>query len=290
MGPTIQQYSRGVPARPKAPKILHGELWFERLAEGAEYAAECLVYTDGSATGRHWRGCRVACGAVCYGEEGAAKWVMRGVCGGPHANIVEAELRAALEAVRIVTGPTTIKVDNAYVVRGFQKGKAWTARAGADAAGTWREVWSKMEEVGQWVKIEKVKAHTAWWEVMEGTFSHMDYHGNKAADRAAKEALNVGLLKAPTGEFKAAIARAVVWARWIIRYAGAWRERAEDEERGERREGRREGRKEGRSQSLNHKTTHRGSGTIKTHFNTSKHERHRLDRLATENTDSDSAT
>ena len=58
----------------------------------------------------------------------------------------------------------------------------------------------------------------------------MDHQGNKAADRAAKEALTVGLLKAPTGEFNAAIARAVVWARWIIRYAGAWGERAEEEE------------------------------------------------------------
>ena len=227
MGPLC---SRGVPARPKAPKIPHGELWFERLAEGAEYAAERLVYTDGSATGWHWRGCRAAYGAVCYGEGGAAKWMMRGVCGGPHANIVEAELRAVLEVLRIVTGPTTIKVDNAYVVRGFQKGKAWTVRAGADAAGTWREVWSKMKEVGQWVKIAKVKAHRAWWEVMGGPISYMDYQGNKAADKAAKEALKVGLLKAPTGEFNAAIARAVTWARWAIKYAAAWGEKVEEEE------------------------------------------------------------
>ena len=43
-------YSRGGPARPRAPTIRQNETWFERLVEGAEFAAECLVYTGGSAT------------------------------------------------------------------------------------------------------------------------------------------------------------------------------------------------------------------------------------------------
>ena len=223
-------YSRGVPARPKMPKTPKDEVWIERLKEGAELGAEGLVYTDGSAAGWHWMGARAAFGAVCYGGGDEAEWVMRGICGGPHANIVEAELRAVLEVLRVLVGPVTIRVDNAYVVQGFKEGERWTTRAGAEAAGTWRKVWRKMEEVGEWVKVEKVKAHSSWWEVVGGKISYMDYQGNKAADKAAKEALKVALAKAPTGDFNAALMRAVAWARWITTYAGLWADKIKEEE------------------------------------------------------------
>ena len=250
-------YSRGVPARPIPPKILEDESWFEALATGTEFVADNRVYTDGSAAGWHWRGARAAYGAVCYDAHGEARWVLRGICGGPHANIVEAELRAVLEVLRVTVGPVTIMVDNAYVVEGFQKGSAWTTRAGAESAGTWRLVWQKMSEVGEWVTVHKVKAHTSWWEVMGGNITYMDHKGNTAADRAAKEALKVGMAKAPIKEYNAALARAVLWARWVVKYAGFWAERgnAEEEEGGARAE-RAEVEEEGKERAPRNTLTH----------------------------------
>ena len=203
----------GVLARPFPPRIPEDELWFEALIAAIDFAADGRVYTDGSAAGWYWRWARAAYGAVCYGAHGVPLWAMRGICGGPHANIVEAELRAVLEVLRVTTGTITIMVDNAYVVEGFQKGKAWTTRAGAESAGTWRQVWQRMDEIGEWVTVEKVKAHTSWWEVMGGRITYVDHQGNKAADRVAKEALKVAMAKAPIKDYNAALARAVLWAR-----------------------------------------------------------------------------
>ena len=45
------------------------------------------------------------------------------------------------------------------------------------------------EAMWRWVSVEKVKAHTTWWEVMGGCLSYLDHKGSKAADRVAKDAL-----------------------------------------------------------------------------------------------------
>ena len=87
-----------------------------------------------------------------------------------------------------------------------------------------------MEEVEAWVEVGKVKAHNSWWEAMGGRISYTDQQGNKAADKAAKEALKVAFLKAPTSDFNAALMRVVAWARWITTYAGMWADKTKDEE------------------------------------------------------------
>ena len=97
--------------------------------------------------------------------------------------------------------------------RGGCKGRSTTARL-------------LMEDIG----IQKVKAHTKWKEVMEGKVSQFDHVGNEAADKAAKEALAVAKLEAPAAAYNAAIATAVLWAKWIMDYAAIWDPRCPEEE------------------------------------------------------------
>ena len=152
-------YSRGVPAWPKTPKPPKARWWFQKLAEEAEYIAEGVVYTDGSAQGWYWKGCRAGYSAVCYSSEGKPMWVMWGVCGGKHTSIARAELEAVLKVLKITAGAVTIKVDNAMVVNGFKEGRKMCVRSGREGADLWRQAWAIMEDVGNGGSVEKVKAH-----------------------------------------------------------------------------------------------------------------------------------
>ena len=227
-------FARGVPARPKVPKQAEAKVWFEKLHEQAEFLAEGVVYTDGSAEGWHWLGVRAGYGAVCYNLDGTPQWVMRGVCGEPHASIVRAELTAVLKVLKVTAGRVKIKSDNAFVVQGFKEGKEKCQRSATEAADIWRDTWEAMGELGGTVEVDKVKAHAKWADVVEGRVTHMDYIGNTAADKAAKEALAVAKREAPANVFNAALATAVLWGRWVVDYASAWdAHREEDNLRGE---------------------------------------------------------
>ena len=92
---------------------------------------------------------------------------------------------------------------------------------------------------------------------MGGNITYMDHKGNTAADRAAKEALKVGMAKAPIKEYNAALARAVLWARWVVKYAGFWAERGNaEEEEGEVRAERGELEEEGKERAARNTLTH----------------------------------
>ncbi len=67
--------------------------------------------------------------------------------------------------------------------------------------------------------IAKVKAHTTALDVVRGVVSKEDRDGNDAADKAAKEALAVAKRDSPAEQFNAQLARAVLWARWVLRYS-----------------------------------------------------------------------
>ena len=248
-------FSRGVPARPKVPQPPKARQWFEKLSIEAELIAEGVVYTDGSAEGWHWKGARARYGAVSYTCEGKPLWVMRGICGEAHPSINRAELAAVCAVLRVCAGAVIIKTDSAFVIRGHENGKEATTAATHEAADLWRTFWWLMEEIkgagGQEHKgivIQKVKAHTTWSDVMEGKARQFDYVGNAAADKAAKEALAVAKAEALAEAFNAAVATAVLWAKWMVGYSAIWDpvcpqteeavedmlERLEDEEEGEK--------------------------------------------------------
>ena len=119
--------------------------------------------------------------------------------------------------------------DSAFVVEGFHKGKATTTAAAHEAADLWRIFWRLISDMGgergqgqRSISISKVKAHTNWSDVMEGRISHFDFVGNSAADKAAKEALATAKIESPATAYNAAIATAVMWAKWMLEYCTIW--------------------------------------------------------------------
>ena len=78
--------------------------------------------------------------------------------------------------------------------------------------------------------VEKVKAHTKWSEVMEERVAHMDHVGNEAANRAAEEALASAKAETPSAAYNAALAMAVLWAKWLLDYTAGWDPRSPEEE------------------------------------------------------------
>ena len=155
-------------------------------------------------------------------RDGQVLWTAGGICGEPHASILRAELRAVLETLKIAVAPLCIHVDNAAVVQGFEEGPAWGCESVRDGADLWRDIWECMRDVGEGVRVVKVKAHTSWWDVLFGRISARDRGGNDIADKEAKKALKEALRQSPTAMVNAYIARAVGWAAWIAEYASEW--------------------------------------------------------------------
>ena len=155
-------------------------------------------------------------------------WVLRGTCGEPHPSINRAELSAVIAVLRTSAGGLEIRSDSAFVVDGYRAGKKITTSSSYEAADLWRDFWAIVEEIGGdkagtgGVAIEKVKAHSTWADIVEGRVNQSDHVGNNAADKAAKEALAVAKSDSPATEFNAAIARAVLWAKWIMNYTRVW--------------------------------------------------------------------
>ncbi len=215
-------YSRAVPARPKIPPPPAQRVWWERRTRDADLLATGRVYTDGAAQGWYWRAVRAGYAAVCIDEKGDTQWVLKGVCGEPHASIARAELRAVLETLAVAAPPLTIYSDSAFVVDGFAKGKSWCTRAGGEAADLWRLAWHRMEDIGGGVDIKKVKAHATWIDVLRGRISRADREGNTAADVAAKEALAEAKRASSADSVNSYLAKAVLWARWMLDFATGW--------------------------------------------------------------------
>ena len=238
-------FSRGVPARPKFPPPPQARKWWRPEVTGAVEIASGDVYTDGSAAGMCWRAVRAGWAAMAMAPNGQVLWTAGGVCGEPHASILRAELRAVLEVLKIAVAPLCIHVDNATVVQGFKEGPEWGCSSARDGADLWKEIWELKKEVGEGIRVVKVKAHTSWWDVLFGRISARDRGGNDIADKEAKKALKEALKQSPTASVNAYIARAVGWARWIAEYATGWIQDAtveaeEEVEEGERRGNERE--------------------------------------------------
>ena len=74
-------FSRGVPARPKLPKLPTERDWWRAEKKGEVRCASGDVYIDGAAEGRFFRAVRAGWGAVAISEEGEARWTPGGVLG-----------------------------------------------------------------------------------------------------------------------------------------------------------------------------------------------------------------
>ena len=74
-----------------------------------------------------------------------------------------------LQTLRHAMLPITIFVDNAGVVDGYAKGKAWRCHSGRAAADLWRQVCWKCEDFGgEGIVIEKVKGHATQADIDAG--------------------------------------------------------------------------------------------------------------------------
>ncbi len=198
-------------------------------------------------------------------RDGRKRWLMQGICGEPHPSIFRAELVAVREVLRIAVPPLKIYVDNLQVVEGVKKGRAWCTWAGADGADIWREVWDVLDDIGQYVEVVKVKAHTTWWDVLEGRISPFEQWGNYEADKAAKAALRQAKRESPAWAFNSQLARAFLWAKWLARYATAWKkDTTHRDEEGEEAEVREQGDNLGRQPrtSLPHEVWQSGARQI----------------------------
>ncbi len=215
-------FSRAIPARPKPVAAAAEMTWWQAADMNQERVMTGEVYTDGASRGPFWRAARAGWAAVALDHEG--KWVatLSGTLGGPHVSAFRAELKAVLEVLRIALPPITIYCDNAAVVRGFANGKDGCISSRARGADLWRRVWFLLDELGDEVRIVKVKAHTTWADVLLLRVRHIDHVGNDLADKAAKMAAQAAEAESPTSSFNGQLRKALVWLRWVLDYLTGW--------------------------------------------------------------------
>ena len=217
-------FTRGVPARPKAPRIPKNLVWAESADGDQVHYATGDLYTDGSAKGMFWGARRGGWAVVALDAHGRWLWTRRGTLGGPNVSSFRAELQALLEALKMAVPPVRIHTDNQNVVDGVLRGKLWSTRAKAAGADLWRSVFDKLEELkdqGE-VSVVKVKAHTSWWDLLSNRITPKEQFGNWLADTAAKAATAASEADAPTAGFNDQVKTALAWVRWAARYSTDW--------------------------------------------------------------------
>ena len=71
---------------------------------------------------------------------------------------------------------------------------------------------------GERVDVTKVKAHSKWWDVLEGAIPHWEYYGNMLADQAAKEAAKAAEAMAAAATFNKQLRTCMSWLKWIVKH------------------------------------------------------------------------
>ena len=217
-------FTRGVPARPRAPQTPSNIVWTESSSGEPVRTATGDLFTDGSSKGLYWRARRGGWSVVAVDGAGRWLWTKWGTLGGLNVNSFRAELQAILEVLQIAVPPVRIHTDNQDVVDGVQRGRGWCTRAKAAGADLWRKVFDRLEELaskGQ-VSVIKVKAHTSWVDLLSRRITPREQFGNWLADGAAKAATAASEAEAPTASFNEQLRTALAWTRWIARYATDW--------------------------------------------------------------------
>ncbi len=224
-------FTRGVPALPRVP-ALPPERVVRTLVladKGDALVATGDIYTDGAVRGKWRRIMRGGWGIVALAEgENKVLWRMHGTCHELYPSILRAELSAVLNVLRVALPPLVIHVDNAEVVRGFAQGHGWCTAPGRDGGDLWREVWTRMEDLGGGVRVTKVKAHTSEDDVDDGIITVRDRYGNLQADAEAKRGARLAESLAPVGVAKGELLKAIRWTGWVRRFAAGWKADVEE--------------------------------------------------------------
>ena len=116
--------------------------------------------------------------------------------------------------------PLTIYIDNAGVVNGCSRGKAWCTAAARPAADLWRQVWRRMEDIGSGITILKCKGHATEADVTAGRATALTRAGNANADFFAGCGVTMAEHAAPAERSRLAYREATRWYRWLGVLAG----------------------------------------------------------------------
>ena len=215
-------FTSGVPLRPECPKPPPAiEAWVGHPPPTGAVASG-VAYTDGSLNGSVPKARRAGWAYIVDDSE-SPPWGKYGTCHEQCPTVLRAELRALVEILRITVGPLDIFVDNAEVVEGVQRGRAWGCNPKRDGADLWRQVWDRLDEIGPGVRVCKVKAHLTFQDVLGGRIPWSNWIGNGIADAWAKAACDYAMRTAPTQWIHAEWHKACTFYRWAVRIAAEWR-------------------------------------------------------------------
>ena len=123
-------------------------------------------------------------------------WGKFGTLAEHYPSVVRSELLALLEILRHTPGGLVVHVDNQEVVDGVQQGSLWCCAAGRDGADLWKSLWHILDDLAG-VDVVKIKDHSKYSHVMEGTITCAHWAGNAIADTCAKAGCDVDSRAAP---------------------------------------------------------------------------------------------
>ncbi len=155
---------------------------------------------------------------------GNTLFAIYGTCAERYPTSFRAELSAALRILSVAMPPLIVWSDNAEVVKGFQRGRAWCTSAGREGADLWRICWARLDDIGHGILVRKVKGHSTAADVLAGRTTACLKRGNDAADLFAVQAKKLAADLSPVTSVLAATRRAVTYYAWAARVVQHWDE------------------------------------------------------------------
>ncbi len=195
------------------------------MADGEPLIFTGHVFPDGALTSegprKAWRGGWAAVSADRWGNPIAAVY---GTCFELYATSFRAALRAVAHILTLALPPHPLIIwsDNAEVVTGFQRGKAWTVAAGREGADLWRECWRRLEDIGPGVMVRKVEGHASLADVLAGRSTPQLKRGNGAADKYAVRAKRIAMELFDSKRNQGTVPRANAYCGWVAMVVEHW--------------------------------------------------------------------
>ncbi|CAK0796259.1 unnamed protein product [Prorocentrum cordatum] len=195
------------------------------IVNGAAPELTDVLVSDGSVTGlddlRHGGWAALQCTAE-------ADDVVQGLYGPlpfPDPSSVLAELWGLLHALRHSVFITAIIIDNAQVVQGLARGRAWCCSAARPYAHVWLEIWDRLDDMdilpGRELSVIKVASHISQakrLELPEEVQIHMRH--NDLADEWAKQGAD---LSAPPEWATLQVKQELKATKRVLEYIGHFR-------------------------------------------------------------------
>ncbi|CAK0882115.1 unnamed protein product [Prorocentrum cordatum] len=195
------------------------------IVNGAAPELTGVLVSDGSVKGlddlRHGGWAALQCTAE-------AEDVVQGLYGPlpfPDPSSVLAELWGLLHALRHAVFITAIIIDNAQVVRGLARGRAWCCSSARPYAHVWLEIWDRLDDMdilpGRELSVIKVTSHISQakrLELPEEVQIHMKH--NDLADEWAKQGAD---LSAPPEWATLQVKQELKATKRVLEYIGHFR-------------------------------------------------------------------